>query len=350
MTDAFRFTIIGENIHTTRVLLQSGRHVQSDGDRDWLVFEDVEGMARRLAIPDWHRATQDQTGRLKHVGIAIRTAMEQGPAATDAIAYLRKLAQRQIDAGAAYLDLNVDELSPRLDEQKVAMRWLVEQMQAWTTLPLAIDSSHAEIIAEGLSAAQSGSKPMLNSASLERHSALDLAVAVNGPVVVTAAGASGMPSDAEGRVANASAMVDAALEKGIEIDDIYVDPLVFPISVDRDFGRHALDAMRAIRQRYGPAIHVTGGMSNASFGVPGRRLLNDAFLRLAIDAGADSGIIDPVATDLEHVRSIDLDHGAYALARAAILGEDENCRAFLRSYRSGAFAEHGIVPPVRKAS
>lgn len=351
MTHPFRFEIIGENIHTTRVLLRSGRHVLSEGDDEWLVFNDVDGVPRRLPVPDWHRETQEhEAGRLKHVGIAIRTAMAEGTGADEAVAYLRMLTQRQIVAGAAYLDLNVDELSPRLAEQKAAMRWLVALVQGWTTVPVAIDSSHSEIIAEGLAAAIPGTRPMLNSASLERRSALDLAVAVGGPVVVTAAGAAGMPSDADGRLDNASAMVDAALDKGIAIEDIFVDPLVFPISVDSGFGGHALDAMRTIRARYGPAIHVTGGMSNASFGIPGRRLLNDAFLRLALEAGADSGIINPVSTDLDHVREIDLeDGGAYSMACDAILGRDENCRAFLRAYRAGVFAEYGAVPAVRKA-
>ena len=78
-----------------------------------------------------------------------------------------------------------------------------------------------------------------------------------------------------------------------------MDPLVFPISVDGQFGEHCLDAIRELRARYGAEIHMTGGMSNVSFGIPGRRLINDVFLVLAIEAGADSGIIDPVANNIE---------------------------------------------------
>ena len=349
--DARPFIVIGENIHTTRVLSRSGRHVVRDGDDEWLTFTDVDGIARRLPVPQWHRETQEHAaGRLKHVAIAVRTGMAEGVAAEDAMAYLRVLAQRQVDAGAAYLDLNVDELSPRLADQKAAIRWLVDAVQGWTDVPVSIDSSHEAIIGEGLAAARPGSRPMLNSASLERRSALDLAVAVGGPVVVTAAGASGMPSDAAGRIANASAMVEAALAKGIAAADVFVDPLIFPVSVDGAFGSHALDAIRAIRARFGPEIHITGGMSNVSFGIPGRRLLNEAFLRMAIEAGADSGIIDPLTTDPRRVMTIDIDSGAHAMARDAILGVDANCRAFLRAYRAGEFAEYGIVPPARKAS
>jgi 5-methyltetrahydrofolate--homocysteine methyltransferase len=351
VTTALGFTIIGENIHTTRVLLRNGRHVGVEGEDEWLGFVDEDGVARRLPVPDWHKETQEHAaGRLKHVAIAIRTAMSDAPAADVAVAYLRMLARRQLDAGAAYLDLNVDELSPRLAVQQEALRWLVHLVQGWTDVPVAIDSSHGEIIEAGLVATRRGSRPMLNSASLERRSALDLAVAAGGPVVVTAAGSAGMPSDAAGRVANASEMVEAALQKGIALGDIFVDPLIFPISVDGSFGRHALEAISTIRARFGPEIHITGGMSNASFGIPGRRLLNDAFLRLAIEAGADSGIIDPVSTDLAHVMTIDLDGGAYAMARDAILGIDADCRAFLRAYRAGEFADHGVMPPVRRAS
>jgi 5-methyltetrahydrofolate--homocysteine methyltransferase len=350
MSATGRFTIIGENIHTTRVVLRSGRHVLAEGDREWLVFTDVDGHERRLPVPAWHQVTDEHAaGRLKHVAIAVRTAMAQGEAADEALAYLRVLARRQEDAGAAYLDLNVDELSPKLADQKVAIRWLVEAVRGWTELPLAIDSSHPEIIAEGLGACRPGSAPMINSASLERRSTLDLALAAGGPVVVTAAGMSGMPNGVAGRVDNASAMVEAALGAGIPLASIYVDPLIFPISVDGAFGGHALEAIAVLRARFGPEIHITGGMSNVSFGIPGRKLINEAFLRMAIDAGADSGIIDPVATDLERVRTVDVHAGAHALARDAILGIDENCRAFLRAYRAGSFAEYGVVPPARRA-
>jgi 5-methyltetrahydrofolate corrinoid/iron sulfur protein methyltransferase len=345
------FIVIGENVHTTRVLLRNGRKVIRDGEREWIAFMDSDGGARRLPVPEWYRETQDwNEGRLKHVAIAIRAAMAGADDAEDALAYLRGLVDRQVEAGASYLDLNVDELSPKLPQQKAAMSWLVGHVQAWTDLPVSVDSSHTDIIGEGLAAARPGSTPMLNSASLERRAALDLAVAAGGPVVVTAAGASGMPSDAESRVANASEMVEAAVGKGIALGDIFVDPLIFPVSVDGAFGPHALDAIRALRQQFGPEIHITGGMSNVSFGIPGRKLLNEAFLWLAIEAGADSGIVDPVATDLDAVRRLDLSSGAYALARDALLGVDSNCRAFLRAYRAGEFADYGVVPPARKAS
>jgi 5-methyltetrahydrofolate--homocysteine methyltransferase len=302
-------------------------------------------------VPKWVRATQawDQ-GQLKHVAIAITQAMAGRSDAQDAMDYLQHLVDGQVEAGAAYLDLNVDELSPRLADQQAAMGWLVENVQSWTDTSIAVDSSHESIMEAGFNAARPGSRPMLNSAALERKSALALAANAGGPVIVTAAGASGMPSDAAQRIANSSAMVDDALAHGIALGDIYVDPLIFPVSVDGAFGPHALDAISGIRRRYGPEIHITGGMSNVSFGIPGRKLLNEVFLRLAIEAGADSGIVDPVSTDIEHVMALDLLAGPYALARDALLGVDANCRQFLRAYRAGEFAEFGIEPAARKVS
>jgi 5-methyltetrahydrofolate--homocysteine methyltransferase len=345
------FVIIGENIHATRVLSRTGRNVAADGAGEWVVFRDAAGDERRLPVPEWHEATDEHlSGRLKHVAIAIRTGMAGGSDADTALAYLRMLTDRQVAAGAAFLDVNVDELSPMLPDQKAAMRWLVERVQEWTDVPISVDSSHPEIIGEGLDACRPGSRPMLNSASLERRDAVDMAVAVGGPIVVTAAGSAGMPSSTDERVANASQMVEAAYSAGIAPGDVYIDPLIFPVSVDDEFGSHALGAIAQLRERFGPEIHITGGMSNVSFGIPARKLINEAFLRLAIDAGADSGIIDPVSTDIDKVRAIDLDSGAYALARDAITGADPGCRLFLKAYRAGEFAEHGLLPPNRRAA
>ena len=124
-------------------------------------------------------------------------------------------------------------------------------------------------------------------------------------VVVTAAGEKGMPDGADERVANASRMVEAALERGFAVGDLYIDPLVFPISVDSRFGNHCFDAIRTLRARFGDEVHITGGMSNVSFGLPARKLLNEMFVLLAVQAGADGGIMDPVASPPETILAID---------------------------------------------
>ena len=329
------FIIIGENIHTTRVVpTKSPRHVPAEQGGPALRYVAAGGEERSLAIPAAAVAGQDyREGRIKHVKIAVQAAMSERPAG---LAYLRHLVHRQEAAGAAFLDLNVDEISLKPADQKAAMAWLVRAVQQMTRLPLAIDSSNIDIIRAGLEARDpSTARPLLNSASLERIEALDLAREHGAQVVVTAAGEKGMPADAAARVANASRMVEAALAKGLALADLYVDPLIFPISVDKDYGQHCLDAIRALRDSFGPAIHITGGMSNVSFGIPYRKIINDVFLILAIAAGADSGIIDPVTGRPEEVLRLDRGSRAYQLAEDVLLGRDEHCRLYLRAWRRG---------------
>jgi len=333
------FIIIGENIHTTRIVpTRSPRHVGPVDGGPALRYVAAGGEERRLAIPAAAMAAQDyQEGRIKHVKIAVQAAMSDKAAdREEGLAYLLHLVRRQEAAGAAFLDLNVDEISLKPAQQQAAMAWLVRAVQQMTRLPLAVDSSNIDIIRVGLEARDpAAARPLLNSASLERIEALDLAREHDARIVVTAAGDRGMPADAAARVANASRMVDAALAKGLAPADIYVDPLIFPISVDKDYGQHSLDAIRALRDAYGPGIHITGGMSNVSFGIPYRKIINDVFLILAMAAGADSGIIDPVTSRPDEVLRLDRGSRAYQLAEDVLLGRDEHCRLFLRAWRKG---------------
>ncbi len=332
------YIAVGENIHTTRVLLRKGKRIEEADGQEVILYEAADGASRRLPIPDSVKSTQDyDEGRVKHVKIALAAAM--GGVAEEAesgLAYLRALALHQEQAGATYLDINVDEFSLKPSEQKSAMEWLVGTVQTMSNLPLSIDSSNADVIRVGLEAYQNNSgRPLLNSASLERLEALDLAIAHDAQVVVTAAGERGMPSNTAERVANASSMVDAALDKGIACGDIHIDPLVFPISVDKEFGLHCLDAIRNLRAKYGPEIHITGGMSNVSFGIPGRKVVNDTFVILAVAAGADGGIIDPVLSSPNEIFAMDRESLGYRLAEDMLLGRDQHCKNYIRAWRKG---------------
>ncbi|HEY3614329.1 MAG TPA: dihydropteroate synthase, partial [Gaiellales bacterium] len=310
---------------------------------------DADGRERHLPIPDEEKRTQEyEEGRVKHVRGAVRLALGDGPDRQTGLDYLHLLASRQVDAGAAFLDVNVDEYSHRLPEQIEVMRWLVEELAPRVGVPLSIDSSNLDIIRSGMAAAAAhADAPMLNSASLERAEALELAAEAGGAVIVTASGAAAMPDGTAERVVNASAMVERALALGIPMDSIYVDPLVFPISVDGSFGTHCLDAIRELRARFGPEVHITGGFSNVSFGIPARRLINDVFLVLAIEAGADSGIIDPIANDVGRALGLDRDERPFQLALDVLTGADRNCRAYMKAYRAG---ELEAAPAARTAS
>ena len=327
------FVVIGENMHTTRVVMKRGRRfVAEAAGGPALSWEDEDGEARTLPVPDWAARTQDfDEGRVKHVAIAVRGAMEGDG---ECRRYLRAIVRAQEAAGADFLDINVDEISVKFAEQTAAMKWLVAFVGEMSDLPVSVDSSNADIIAAGLEAcAADGPRPLLNSASLERMDALDLARAHNAEVVVTAAGDSGMPDGPQERIDNASRMVEAARARGFAESDIYVDPLYFPISVDGAFGNHGLDAIRGLRERFGAGVHVTGGFSNVSFGIPARKTINDVFMIMAVEAGADSGIVNPVASPPAAVFAVDRDSESFRLAADVLTGRDEHCKAWIKAWR-----------------
>ena len=336
MTAAPPLTVIGENIHCTRVALRKGKRIAEHDGTEIILYRSADGEERALPVTEESKRTKDyEEGRVKHVQVAIETAMETAAGdPAEGMRYIEALIRHQERAGAAFLDLNVDEMSPKLSVQTGAMAWLAATVQDLTELPLSIDSSSVDVIRAGLEAiAPATVRPMLNSASLERLDALDLAREHDCRVVVTAAGERGMPSGADERVANASQMVEAALARDFALGDLYIDPLVFPISVDSAFGHHCFDAIRALRERFGGEVHITGGMSNVSFGLPARKLLNEMFVLLAVDAGADGGILDPVASPPEAILAIDRADPNYKLAEDVLMGRDEHCMAYIRAWR-----------------
>ena len=328
--------VIGENIHCTRVALRKGKRIAERNGAEAILYETIDGEERVLPVTAEAKRTKDyEEGRVKHVQVAIETAMETAAGdPAEGLRYIEAQVRHQERAGAAFLDLNVDEIAPKLAVQTGAMAWLAATVQGMTDLPISVDSSSVDVIRAGLEAiAPAKVRPMLNSASLERLDALDLAREHDCRVVVTAAGEKGMPDGADERVANASRMVEAALDRGFAPGDLYIDPLVFPISVDSSFGNHCFDAIRALRARFGDEVHITGGMSNVSFGLPARKLLNEMFVLLAVEAGADSGILDPVASPPEAILGIDRADPNYKLAEDVLMGRDEHCMAYIRAWR-----------------
>ena len=332
------FTIIGENIHCTRVVKRGGirGHVFDDGTE--AVKYRVDGEMKFLRVPKHFESTQPyQQGNLKHFMIAVWKGVNcQGAEAAEGEAYIKYEVERQTRAGATYLDLNVDELSHRINEQKDAMKWLVRYVQSVGKIPPSIDSSNSEIIQSGLEAYDGSSgRPMVNSVALERLDTLDLIVDHDAKCIISAASESGMPENADERLENATRVVDAANDRGIEFDDMYIDPLFFPVSVDKAYGPHALEAISKLRERFGEDVHITGGMSNVSFGLPKRALVNETFVKLAVEAGADSGIIDPIQVKVDRALKIDMDSPRVRYAIDLLEGRDDFAMNYITAYRSG---------------
>jgi hypothetical protein len=332
------FAIVGENIHATRSLQRRGRHIGAAPDgREAIRFETGDGGTRYLAIPEVVRSGADfRAGKVKHIAAAVIALLTGSTAdAADARACIETLATRQGAAGADWIDLNVDEVAPEVAAQQAAMRLLVEIVEALHGAPPAVDSSSAAVIAAGLDASASPERLMLNSASVERLDVLDLAASHRCSVVVTAAGKAGLPSGVEDRVANASRIVEEAFARGISLEAMHVDPLVLPVAVDPEAGARFLEATSRLRAALGPRIHIGGGLSNVSFGLPGRRLLNDVFIDLVVEAGADSGIVDPVANDMARVFGRDRSSRPYRLAADLLTGADPYGMEYITAFRAG---------------
>lgn len=340
MTDASRFIIIGENIHCTRKVKRGGTRAKALDDGTEVLFWTDEGTERHLPIPEPVRRGQAfEGGMIPHVAAAVEAGMHGLPDEQDAArAYIAWLARRQLDRGAAFLDVNVDELTPDLDRRNEAMAWLVPVVQQAADVPLSIDSSEISTLQIGLKtydADKGGGPAMINSASLERPDVLAFAAEAGCPTILLASSPTGMPETAEQRIDNSRQIIDRATAAGLGLDKLYLDPLVFPASSKPEAPVAVLDAIRAIRQQYGPDIHIAGGHSNVSFGLPNRRLLNAVFVALCIDAGGDAGLVDPITCHPDDIARLDRDSEPVQLAEAGFLGKDMFFAEYLLAYRDG---------------
>jgi 5-methyltetrahydrofolate--homocysteine methyltransferase len=135
-----------------------------------------------------------------------------------------------------------------------------------------------------------------------------------------------VPETSEERVAVIHKVMEATRAAGVLDEHIYVDPLVMTVGTCLQSGPVFFDTLRAVHAAY-PEVHLTAGLSNISFGLPARSYINRAFLTLALGAGLDSAILDPLDQDLR----------AALLAAEVVLGRDDYCLNYTRAYRAGLF-------------
>lgn len=234
---------------------------------------------------------------------------------------IQREARRQVEAGADVLDVN-GGVEGRDAEY---LPWLVRVVQDAVDVPLCLDSPNPEALRRALPLCKQ--QPMINSITAEPERLeqfLPLVKEHKTRIIALCIGAAGMPSGVEDRLATASGLVETLTKAGVPLEDIYVDPGLFPVSSAPEQPRSALEVFGLVTQRY-PQVHTIGGMSNVSFGLPLRRLLNTVFLSMAMARGLDSAIVDPC--DQQLMASI--------AAAEALLGRDEYCASYLRAYRQG---------------
>jgi len=237
--------------------------------------------------------------------------------------YVDRVAREQVKAGADYIDVNGADPDPGKEVDNIA--WLMEVVQSATDVPISIDTPSSEAMARGLALARQ--KPILNSISLET-SRLEAMLPLLGDhdcmVVALLVGDTGPLATTDHLLKAAAALIEEITQTGKKLDEIMIDPGFFPLSVDHQSAARTLEAIRAIRRDY-PEVHIVGGISNISYGLPKRRYLNLALMIQAIAAGMDYGIIDPCAPG-----AMGLVHAAEALS-----GRDEYCANYIAAARGG---------------
>lgn len=263
-------------------------------------------------------------GTRKAVGAAI--------VARDA-AFIESLATRQAAAGAAWIDVNAGTAPAREPDD---LAWLVKTVQAVVDTPLSIDTANPRALEAALAVV--ARTPLVNSISGEPArltGVLPLAAAAGAPVVALALDALGIPSGVDDRLAVIRRLVTETRAAGIADDRVYIDPLVMTLSTNVASAKIALEVMRTVKTEF-PDAHMTSGLSNVSFGLPARSLVNRTYLTLAMAAGLDSAILDPLDRELR----------AALIATELVLGRDRHCLGFTRAYRSGLLtAEPPIATP-----
>jgi cobalamin-dependent methionine synthase I len=248
--------------------------------------------------------------------------------------FVQDLARQQVEAGADWIDVCAGA-SPQRERDELV--WLVQTVQAVAEVPLCLDSANPGALAAAIE--EVTQTPLINSISGERarlDGILPLVRNADCAVIALAMDDRGVPSSARDRLTVVRGLRKELNGAGVADQRIYIDPLVTAVAADIQSGRTALEAMRAIHSDF-PEVHVVSGLSNVSFGLPVRSLINRAFLTLALEAGLDTAILDPLDRELRKT----------LLAAEVVLGHDRYCLNYTGAYRAGRLdgpmAKHGLT-------
>lgn len=235
-----------------------------------------------------------------------------------------KDALKQVAAGAHMLDVNAG--IPLADEPAILAK-AIQMVQSVTDVPISIDSSIVEALARGLEVYEG--KPLVNSVTGEEERlevVLPLVKKYGAAVIGISNDETGISEDPDVRFAVAKKIVERAMDHGIPREDVLIDPLVMPIGAMRYAGRQVFHIVGRCRDELG--VNTCCGASNVSFGLPKRGPLNGAFLAMAITAGLTSAITNPLEV---HIRE-------GIMAADVLMGNDENCMAWIAATRPGGDA------------
>jgi cobalamin-dependent methionine synthase I len=254
---------------------------------------------------------------------ASRKAVGEAISAQNAEA-IKKLAVDQHEAGANYIDVNAGIF---VGQEAGYLQWLVKTVQGAVDAPCCIDSPDPKAIENALSVHKGTA--MINSISLEKdryNALLPVVAGTDLKVVALCMSDEGMPETTEDRVKIADQLINDLVKNNIPLDNIYVDPLVQPVSTKSTFGDEFLNAVDEIMTRF-KGVHTICGLSNISYGLPLRQMLNQTFAVMAIARGLDALIINPL--DRKMIQNL--------IAAETLAGRDDYCMNYLKAYRKKKF-------------
>jgi 5-methyltetrahydrofolate--homocysteine methyltransferase len=246
-------------------------------------------------------------------------------------AFLQREALAQESAGAMALDVNAG--LPDIDEAAVLVQ-AVEAIQSVTALPLQLDTSNPEAMERALR--RYNGKALINSVNGKTESleaVLPLAKKYGGALICLTLDETGIPETAEGRLSIARKIIAAADSWGIPRRELVFDALTLPVSAGENNALLTLETLRRLKTELG--VKTALGVSNVSFGLPRRELINTTFFTLAMEAGLDAAIINPNSQEMM---------GAFRAFRA-LTGRDERCADYI-----GAYAQSSSAVPVQKSA
>lgn len=253
----------------------------------------------------------------KSVGQAIKDQDEK---------VIRTLARSQKENGAHFIDVNAGVF---VEQEARYLKWLVQIVQEEILASCCIDSPDPKVLEQALAVHKGNA--MINSISLEKDRFNELVPVIAGTdhkIIALCMSDEGMPETSDQRVAIAEKLINMLVKHNVPLGNIYVDPLVQPISTNALYGMEFLESIQQIMERFN-GCHTICGLTNVSYGLPERKMLNRTFLPMAVAKGLDGVIIDPMDTRMMHS----------LLAASALAGRDDFCMEYITAYRSGKLLE-----------
>ncbi|MEW6672489.1 MAG: dihydropteroate synthase [Thermodesulfobacteriota bacterium] len=252
---------------------------------------------------------------------ASRKSIAAAISAGDA-AFIQNEARIQDLAGADYIDVNAGTF---VGEEIEKLKWVIAAVQEVTEKPLCLDSPDPKVIRAAALLVKN--TPMINSITLEPErfeGILPIAADRKAKLIALCQSEDAMAESADDKVRLAEKLVEKVSAAGIPPDDLFIDPLVYPLSTNTRSAVATLRAIERIMTAF-PGIHTTCGLTNVSYGLPARKLVNRTFLTAAILHGLDSAIMDPTDRQL---------YGALKAA-LAVSGRDDFCMGLIGAFREG---------------